>query len=66
MSARVLAPDGLGGLTDSISTPPYSAASGLLLWGAKNWTAEGEREGSGRSLDNVGGRIAKIFKGLMP
>src|SRR5213596_3480973 len=24
MSARVLAPDGLGGLTDSISTPPYA------------------------------------------
>src|SRR5439155_1188578 len=45
MSARVLAPDGLGGLTDSISTPPYAASSGLLIWGAKNWTVEGEREG---------------------
>ena len=66
MSARVLAPDGLGGLTDSISTPPYAASSGLLIWGAKNWTVEGEREGGGRSLDNVGGRIAKIFRGLMP
>ena len=65
MSARVLAPAGLGGLTDAISTPPYSAASGLLLWGAKNWTAEDERAGS-RPLDGVGGRIAKIFRGLMP
>jgi cell division protein FtsA len=65
MSARVLAPAGLGGLTDSISTPPYSAASGLLLWGAKNWTTEGERAG-GRALDGMSGRIARIFRGLMP
>jgi cell division protein FtsA len=65
MSARVLAPTGLGGLTDSISTPPYSAASGLLIWGARNWTAEDERAG-GRALEGVGGRIAKLFRGLMP
>ena len=65
MSARVLAPAGLGGLTDSISTPPYSAASGLLLWGVKNWTADDERA-AGRSLDGLGGRIGKLFRGLMP
>jgi cell division protein FtsA len=65
MSARVLAPTGLGGLTDSIATPPYSASSGLLLWGANHWTAEDERAG-GRALDGMGGRIAKIFRGLMP
>jgi cell division protein FtsA len=65
MSARVLAPAGLGGLTDAVSTPPYSASSGLLLWGAKNWTAEDERPGT-RALDGMGGRIAKIFRGLMP
>ncbi|HUQ41221.1 MAG TPA: cell division protein FtsA [Candidatus Limnocylindrales bacterium] len=65
MAARVHAPARLGGLTDSISTPPYSASSGLLLWGANHWTAEDERAG-GRALDGVGGRIAKIFRGLMP
>ena len=65
MSARVLAPAGLGGLTDSISTPPYSASSGLLLWGANHWTGEDERAG-GRALDGMSGRIVKIFKGLMP
>src|SRR5467141_3568761 len=37
MSARVVGPKGLGGLTDQIATPPYAAASGLLLWGAHNW-----------------------------
>ena len=64
MSARVLAPSGLGGLTDSISSPPYAAASGLLLWGAKNWTGDEDRAG-GRGPD-VGGRLAKLFRGLMP
>ncbi len=65
MSARVLAPAGLGGLTDSVSTPPYSAASGLLLWGVKHWTADDARA-AGRSLDGLGGRIGKLFRGLMP
>lgn len=65
MSARVLAPAGLGGLTDSISTPPYSASWGLLLWGANHWTAGDERAGA-RALDGMSGRIAKIFRGLIP
>ena len=64
MSARVLAPSGLGGLTDSISTPPYSAAWGLLLWDVKNWTGDDERAAS--RAGDVGGRIAKLFRGLMP
>jgi len=65
MSARVVAPTGLGGLTDQISTPPYAAASGLLLWGARNWAAEDEEAG-GRALEGVTSRIGRIFKGLMP
>jgi cell division protein FtsA len=65
MSARIVGPSGLGGLTDQISTPPYSAASGLLLWGARNWPSDEERAG-GRPLEGVTNRIGKIFKGLMP
>jgi cell division protein FtsA len=65
MSARVVGPSGLGGLTDQIATPPYSAASGLLLWGAHNWPSDDERAG-GRALEGVTSRIGKIFKGLMP
>ena len=65
MSARVVEPRNLGGLTDSVSTPPYAAASGLLLWGAKNWTTDDERA-AGRTLDGLGGRISRIFRGLMP
>jgi hypothetical protein len=65
MSARLAVPTGLGGLTDQIATAPYSAASGLLLWGAHNWPSEEERA-SGRALEGVTSRIGKIFKGLMP
>src|SRR2546429_2471454 len=65
MSARVVGPKGLGGLTDQIATPAYSAASGLLLWGAHNWPSEEERASS-RALEGVTARIGKIFKGLMP
>jgi cell division protein FtsA len=65
MSARVVGPQNLGGLTDQVSTPPYAAASGLLLWGARNWTLDDDRA-SGRALDGLPGRLGKLFKGLMP
>ena len=65
MSARVVGPQNLGGLTDQVSTPPYAAASGLLLWGAKNWTLDDDHDGN-RSLEGLSGRIGKLFKGLMP
>src|SRR5437867_4902038 len=65
MRARVVGPTGLGGLTDQIATPPFSASSGLLLWGAHNWPSDDERA-SGRALEGVTARIGKIFKGLMP
>jgi cell division protein FtsA len=65
MAARVMAPAGVGGLTDSISTPPYSASSGLLIWGAKNWSADDEHVAA-RSLDGVGGRLSRLFRSLMP
>src|SRR5919198_2958563 len=64
MSARIVPPAGLGGLTDQISTPSYAAASGLLLWGAQNWGYAAERA-SGRGalapLDGVTSRLGKIF-----
>lgn len=65
MAARVTGPRGLGGLTDQISTPPFAAASGLLLWGARHWGAEAEGARS-RALDGWGSRLARIFRGLVP
>ncbi len=41
MPVRVVSPMGVSGLTDSILTPAYSAAIGLLQWGARSF-AEGE------------------------
>ena len=64
MSARVVAPNGVGGLTDQIGSPPYAAATGLLLWGARNWSLADDT--AGRSLNGIGGRITKLLKGLLP
>jgi len=41
MPVRVVAPTGVAGLTDSILTPAYSTAIGLLQWGARS-LSEGE------------------------
>jgi len=41
MPVRVVAPTGVGGLTDSILTPAYATAIGLLHWGARS-LADGE------------------------
>ena len=41
MQVRVSGPTGMGGLTDTISDPPYATAVGLLRWGA-NQVAAGE------------------------
>jgi cell division protein FtsA len=36
MPVRVVAPTGVGGLTDSILTPAYATGIGLLQWGARS------------------------------
>jgi cell division protein FtsA len=41
MPVRVVAPTGVSGLTDSILTPAYATAIGLLAWGARS-LVEGE------------------------
>ena len=64
MSARVVAPSGVGGLTDQIATPSYAAASGLLLWGTKHWSLDGGT--SNGHLDGLGGRVRGLLKALLP
>ena len=64
MAARVTGPRGLGGLTDQIATPPYAAASGLLLWGARHWGVE--EAAAGARGEALGSRIARLFRGLVP
>ena len=66
MSARVTAPRGLGGLTDSVAGPAYAAVSGLLLYGARAWNEGDERARSGPSSEGLGARISRLFRDLMP
>lgn len=66
MSARVTAPRGLGGLTDSVATPPYASASGLLLWGARSWNEGDERSRSRTPGEGALDRLGRLFRGLMP
>src|ERR671937_2635374 len=64
MSARVVAPSGVGGLTDQIATPAFAAATGLLLWGTKHWSLDDES--SNGHLEGIGGRVRGLFKALLP
>ena len=66
MSARVVAPNGLGGLTDAVATPQYAAASGLLLWGARTWNEGDERARNRAPGSGLVERLSKIFRGFMP
>jgi cell division protein FtsA len=64
MSARVVVPSGVGGLTDQITSPPFAAASGLLLWGARNWSFADEHANG--ALVGVGGRVRGFLRALLP
>jgi len=64
VSARVVAPSGVGGLTDQIASPAFAAVTGLLLFGAKNWSLADEHTNG--HLDGVGGRVRGFFRALLP
>ncbi len=63
VSARVVGPSGVGGLTDQIASPAFAAASGLLLYGCKHWSFEEERNGH---HDGFTGKVRGFFKTLLP
>jgi cell division protein FtsA len=66
MPVRVVSPSGVGGLTDSILTPAYSTAIGLLQWGA-SFLEEGEptRYESAPAAGLLG-RLRDAVRGLFP
>ncbi len=66
MPVRVVAPTGVGGLTDSILTPAFSTSIGLLQWGATA-LAEGEpsRYESAPAF-GVLGRIRDSLRSIFP
>lgn len=66
MPVRVVAPTGVAGLTDSILTPAYATAIGLLQWGARA-LAEGEpaRYESAPAF-GILGRIRDALRSIFP
>jgi len=66
MPVRVVAPTGIGGLTDSILTPAFSTAIGLLQWGA-TFLDEGEpARYESAPAAGILGRIRDAIRGLFP
>ncbi|HSO29467.1 MAG TPA: cell division protein FtsA [Candidatus Sulfomarinibacteraceae bacterium] len=66
MPVRVVAPTGVGGLTDSILTPAYATAIGLLAWGARS-LVEGEpaRYDSAPAF-GILGRLRDALRSIFP
>jgi cell division protein FtsA len=63
---RVAGPSGIGGLVDTLLTPTYSTAVGLLLWGAGNLGAgEPTRYESAPAL-GILGRVRDAIRGMFP
>jgi cell division protein FtsA len=66
MPVRVVAPTGIGGLTDSILTPAFATSIGLLQWGA-TFLDEGESTRyESAPAAGVLGRIRDAIRGLFP
>ena len=66
MPVRVAAPSNIGGLTDTILTPGYSTAVGLLQWGAGSIAAgEPLRYESAPAMGSLG-RIRDALRSIFP
>ncbi|HYL39921.1 MAG TPA: cell division protein FtsA [Candidatus Binatus sp.] len=66
MPVRVVAPTGIGGLTDSILTPAFATSIGLLQWGA-TFLDEGEpARYESAPAAGILGRIRDAIRGLFP
>ncbi len=66
MPVRVAGPSGIGGLVDTLLTPTYSTAVGLLLWGAGNLgSGEPTRYESAPALGMLG-RVRDAIRSMFP
>ena len=63
MPVRVGGPHDLVGLADTISTPAYTTAIGLLKWGERQGDAVVRRK---RSTPGLGERMRAFFRNLLP
>jgi cell division protein FtsA len=66
MPVRVAGPSGIGGLVDTLLTPSYSTAVGLLQWGATSLAAsEPTRYESAPAL-GILGRVRDAIRAMFP
>jgi cell division protein FtsA len=63
---RVAGPSGVGGLVDTITTPAYSTAIGLLRWGAANLVGEEPARYETAPGNGLLGRIRDGLRSLFP
>ncbi|HEX8024780.1 MAG TPA: cell division protein FtsA [Candidatus Limnocylindrales bacterium] len=66
MPVRIVAPSGVGGLTDSIMTPAYSTAIGLLQWGSTMLDETDMSRFESAPAGGVLGRLRDAVRGMFP
>jgi len=66
LPVRVGVVSGIGGLADSVSSPAYATAVGLLLWGMR-YDASGVRpQDGGKGWSGLYGRFKSILRAFLP
>jgi cell division protein FtsA len=66
MPVRIAAPTGIGGLVDTIMTPGYSTAVGLLLWGASTLADDEPLRYESAPASGGLGRIRDALRSIFP
>ncbi|MFL5679194.1 MAG: cell division protein FtsA [Chloroflexota bacterium] len=66
MPVRVAGPTGIGGLVDTITTPAYSTAVGLLHWGAKSLVGGDQMRYESAPALGVLGRVRDAVRSMFP
>lgn len=66
MPVRIAAPNGIGGLVDTILTPGYSTAVGLLLWGASTLAEDEPMRYESAPASGGLGRLRDALRSIFP
>ncbi|MDO8587962.1 MAG: cell division protein FtsA [Armatimonadota bacterium] len=62
MPVRMGSPNNFGGLVDTVSSPVYATAVGLIRYAARNHAAVREEARNGDLLSSTFGRLRKLFR----
>ena len=66
MPVRVVAPTSVTGLTDSILTPAYATAIGLLMWGARSLADDEPTRYESAPAFGILGRMRDSLRSIFP